>query len=603
MRIHQRTPAAAGADAAEDPLVVLDRLVTTGAELLPTDVLEPARALLERAGQRRRIAPGVSVVALLGATGSGKSSLFNTLCGIDAAPTAVTRPTTTEPLAALPASPAPATDGAMGRLLDWLGVDTRVRLPDAPSWGPAAVGVGDNTILLDLPDIDSDVRRHRAMAERLAGLVDVLVWVLDPEKYADAVIHHEFITPMAAHAAVSVVALNQMDRLDEAERAEATRDLTRLLAREGLDGVDVIQVSARTGQGVQELRARIREVAAAKDVSHTRLVADARALAARARDRLEPASPAPGPVGLTERESLKAFQEAACQAVGTDRVATAVAVSMRLGAARRVGWLPARWLSRLRTDRCAPCTSVPTSAPAGVQRPPRRSRSHVPPCPHPTRPPPRPCAQPPTPTWQGEPVASAGGSRAGVRAPEPEGGAALRPAGRRRRAYGPGADQPPTLVGGRQCAATAAGAHCARRRRVAAGPAHYQPLPAADGRPAALGACALADRAAARRPSDRPGGGVDRHGLGAGGCRTPQQARQRASAPGGGGRRKRGAGRAVGGGDGAFRGGPHAGGRPVLAAGALRLRLSAQRRRWPQTVRDRATRLRGRGPRRRPRTG
>lgn len=350
MRIHQHTPAAAANDSDQDPLAVLDRLVAAGAELLPADILDPARALLERAGQRQRIAPGVSVVALLGATGSGKSSLFNTLCGIDAAPTAVTRPTTTEPLAALPASPTPATDGAMGRLLDWLKVDARVRLPETPAWGPAAVGVGENTILLDLPDIDSDVRRHRAIAERLAGLVDVLVWVLDPE-YADAVIHHEFITPMAAHAAVSVVALNQVDRLDEDERAAATGDLTRLLSAEGLGGVDVIEVSARTGQGVQELRARIREVAAAKNVSHARLAADARALAERAREWLRPeSSDTPVSAGSAEHEARQALQEAACRVVGTDRVAAAVGVSMRLTAARRVGWLPVRWLARLRQD-------------------------------------------------------------------------------------------------------------------------------------------------------------------------------------------------------------------------------------------------------------
>ncbi|CED92278.1 GTPase [Actinomyces succiniciruminis] len=351
MRIRKPTPVDAGVDTPEDPLVMLARLVEAGDGLLPADLLEAARALLDRAGQRRLIAPGISVVALLGATGSGKSSLFNAICGVDAAPTAVTRPTTTQPLAALPASPAPEADGAAGRLLDWLAVDARVRLPESPSWGPASVGVGENTILLDLPDIDSDVRQHRVIAERLAGLVDVLVWVLDPEKYADAVIHHEFIAPMAAHASVSVVALNQVDRLNEAERTAATHDLARLLAREGLEGVDVIEVSARNGQGVQELRARIREVAAAEDVSRARLAADARALAVRIHNWLEPDSTAAaGSSGAGEREALVALREAACRAVGTDRVADAVCDSMRLAAAARVGWLPARWLARLRRD-------------------------------------------------------------------------------------------------------------------------------------------------------------------------------------------------------------------------------------------------------------
>ena len=336
------------AGTAPDPLGLLAELVEIGEDVLPADILEPARSLVERAGQRRLIAPGVQVVALLGATGSGKSSLFNAICGAQLARTAVTRPTTSRPLAAVPASPSPEVRSGVARLLDWLGVDKRVQLPETPSWGPAAVGVGESTVLLDLPDIDSDTRAHRAVAERLAGLVDVLVWVLDPEKYADAVIHHEFLAPMAEHAAVTVVALNQVDRLDEHDRRQAAEDLSRLLAREGLAQVGVLEVSARTGQGVQELRGRIRDVAAAEDASRARLAADARTLAARALEEL--AAPAPGPGGARADEGLDALERAALLAAGTDEVAEAVAVSMRLEAARRVGWLPVRWLSRLRRD-------------------------------------------------------------------------------------------------------------------------------------------------------------------------------------------------------------------------------------------------------------
>ncbi|WP_147680844.1 GTPase [Actinomyces ruminicola] len=347
MRTIRRTPPGRRRDAAAEPLAVLARLTQTGAGLLPADLLESAQTLLDRAGQRRLVAPGVQVVALLGATGSGKSSLFNALCGADLAQVAVTRPTTTQPLAALPASPSPEADGAAGRLLDWLEVRERVRLPQSPSWGPAAVGLGDGAVLLDLPDIDSDVRSHRAVAERLAGLVDVLVWVLDPEKYADAVIHNEFIAPMAEHASVSVVVLNQVDRLHEDERAAAVADLRRLLAAEGLHDVDVIPVSARTGQGVQELRARIRAVAAAEDVIEARLAADARALAALARERI---GKQPERAHAADATTLTALEDAACRAVGVDLVADAVGTSMRLEAGHRVGWLPLRWLSYLRRD-------------------------------------------------------------------------------------------------------------------------------------------------------------------------------------------------------------------------------------------------------------
>ncbi|MBD4580924.1 ABC transporter, partial [Xanthomonas citri pv. citri] len=55
-------------------------------------------------------------------------------------------------------------------------------------------------ILLDLPDIDSVERGNREITSRLAGHVDVLVWVVDPEKYADAVLHREFLATMGSHA-------------------------------------------------------------------------------------------------------------------------------------------------------------------------------------------------------------------------------------------------------------------------------------------------------------------------------------------------------------------------------------------------------------------
>ena len=44
-------------------------------------------------------------------------------------------------------------------------------------------------VLLDLPDHDSTVAAHRIEVDRLVALVDLLVWVLDPQKYADAAVH------------------------------------------------------------------------------------------------------------------------------------------------------------------------------------------------------------------------------------------------------------------------------------------------------------------------------------------------------------------------------------------------------------------------------
>src|SRR5687768_16915903 len=84
--------------------------------VLPDDVLQDVLRLLERATSRRSLSADHTVVGFFGATGSGKSSLFNAVSGAEIATAAVRRPTTTEPLAGV--------WGAEGSepLLDWLDV-------------------------------------------------------------------------------------------------------------------------------------------------------------------------------------------------------------------------------------------------------------------------------------------------------------------------------------------------------------------------------------------------------------------------------------------------------------------------------------------------
>ncbi|WP_449066730.1 GTPase family protein, partial [Planomonospora algeriensis] len=230
------------------------------------------RAVVDRAGARRNLSVDHTAVALAGATGSGKSSLFNLLSGTSLARVGVRRPTTSTAQAAL-------WDGAgSGPLLDWLeipdrhGVDGTAEHRTAGGTGNGAetgAGAGvrngagtdagdaglSGLVLLDLPDHDSIERAHRLEVDRLAGLVDLLVWVLDPQKYADAAVHDLYLAPLARHRDVTVVVLNQIDRLSPAATERCLADLRRLLEADGLAGVPVLGVSARTGAGVGELRA------------------------------------------------------------------------------------------------------------------------------------------------------------------------------------------------------------------------------------------------------------------------------------------------------------------------------------------------------------
>ncbi|BFO21621.1 hypothetical protein SHKM778_80090 [Streptomyces sp. KM77-8] len=89
-------------------------------------------------------------------------------------------------------------------------------------------------VLVDLPDHDSAAVQHREQVDRVLGLVDAVIWVVDPEKYADAMLHERYLRPMAAHAEVMFVVLNQTDRLPGEAADQVLDDLRRLLDEDGI---------------------------------------------------------------------------------------------------------------------------------------------------------------------------------------------------------------------------------------------------------------------------------------------------------------------------------------------------------------------------------
>ncbi|MET9065144.1 GTPase family protein [Streptosporangium sandarakinum] len=231
-----------------------------------------ARSVVARAGVRRSLSVDHTAVALAGATGSGKSSLFNLLSGTTLATVGVTRPTTSAAQAALWEG-----TGA-GPLLDWLEISRRHEVDAGASddavTGGWASGEVPGLVLLDLPDHDSIEAAHRLEVDRLVELVDLLVWVLDPQKYADAAVHDRYLRPLSRHRDVTVVVLNQIDRLSPAAVERCLKDLRRLLDDDGLAGVPLVAVSARTGEGVDELRSLLASRVANRRSWAARLAAD-----------------------------------------------------------------------------------------------------------------------------------------------------------------------------------------------------------------------------------------------------------------------------------------------------------------------------------------
>jgi putative protein kinase ArgK-like GTPase of G3E family len=317
-----------------DRLAALREAVEVAEGRLEVAEVGRARALLAKAGAREALGDA-TVVALAGATGSGKSTLFNTLSGAEVSTPGIRRPTTGVAHATVWGE-----DGA-DRLLDWLEVPRRHRHPPEPAL--------DGLVLLDLPDHDSVKLEHRLEVDRLVQLVDVLVWVLDPEKYADAAVHERYLVPLAGHAGVLLVVLNQVDRLDaEAVRA-CLADLRALLDREGLAATPLLAVSARTGTGVGELRAELARRVSARRAATDRLGADVRDVAGALSAQCSadfPARSGPG-VGRHEREQLT---DALAEAAGVPTVAAAVERSVRRDGTATTGWPVVRWTRKLRAD-------------------------------------------------------------------------------------------------------------------------------------------------------------------------------------------------------------------------------------------------------------
>ncbi|MGH8922344.1 MAG: hypothetical protein ACRD0H_29075, partial [Actinomycetes bacterium] len=165
-------------------------------------------------------------------------------------------------------------------LLDWLGVQRRHRYARASALDEGEASL-TGMLLLDLPDHDSVVTGSAALVDRLVKMADMLVWVLDPLKYADASVHRRYLVPLAGHAAVTTVVLNQVDTLSPDQAADCESDLRRLLDSEGLTETHVLVTSATTGVGLTELRRVLAGAVAARRAATDRITADIDALLER----------------------------------------------------------------------------------------------------------------------------------------------------------------------------------------------------------------------------------------------------------------------------------------------------------------------------------
>jgi len=295
--------------------------------------VKAAGDVASRVRERRGFLGETLVVALAGGTGSGKSSLLNAIAGRRIADTGVLRPTTEEALAWVPTDPEPGLVDLLGRL----DIDARYEQDALPKLA-----------IIDLPDHDSIVLQHHQIVERLLPEVDAVVWVFDPQKYRDPLIHEQYISQLLEYQDQFLFVLNQIDLLGQQDLSKLRSDLIRSLEEDGIASPRVFELAAAppTGQplNIAPFRTFLRDQLDAKAVAAGKLLGDIRRAGKRL--RLEAGLDAGAGVGFetrwpSVRDSVvqaftdgTGFDDAVCR-VGDFVTALSVETGGRFGAGLR----------------------------------------------------------------------------------------------------------------------------------------------------------------------------------------------------------------------------------------------------------------------------
>ncbi len=221
------------------------------------------------------------VVLLLGPTGAGKSTLFNTIAGRTASPTGVLRPTTRTAIVLAHPDDAPALrEGTLA------GIDPhRFRIELDPT-------VARGLALIDAPDIDSVEHANRELADQLVEAADLAIFVTTATRYADRV-PWLVLGRVRERGMPLVVVVNRLPTEPD-DRREVLDDVQRLFTEAGLAGetgegddrelaLDVVGVNEGELEPAREALAAAAVAPVTERIDYLRADRDARIeLAARA---------------------------------------------------------------------------------------------------------------------------------------------------------------------------------------------------------------------------------------------------------------------------------------------------------------------------------
>jgi len=179
---------------------------------------------------RRSAAP--VLVALVGSTGAGKSTLVNSIVGAPVSATGVRRPTTNSPVLACHPDD-----------IDWFAENNflptlpRVRQEGLARPGrdgllvlAASDGMPRGIALLDTPDIDSVVQAHHEFAYQFLDASDLWLFMTSASRYADGPVWEVLQHARERKASLGVV----LSRVPQTYRAELTSHFNAMLNANGI---------------------------------------------------------------------------------------------------------------------------------------------------------------------------------------------------------------------------------------------------------------------------------------------------------------------------------------------------------------------------------
>jgi energy-coupling factor transporter ATP-binding protein EcfA2 len=175
------------------------------------------------------------LVALVGSTGAGKSTLMNSLVGMQVSATGIRRPTTNSPV--LACHPEDAHWFAENVFLPTL---PRVRQQGLAMPGrdgllvlAASEGMPRGVALLDTPDIDSVVQAHREFAHQFLDASDLWLFMTSSRRYADAAVWELLQDARDRGASLAIV----LSRVPPAAAPQLTAHFDAMLEANGLQDV------------------------------------------------------------------------------------------------------------------------------------------------------------------------------------------------------------------------------------------------------------------------------------------------------------------------------------------------------------------------------